>query len=184
MERKPTVKERDRLNRAFERDRGQFLVELRVLLRKEKGLAAAARHAGLNRESLYRALGAGGNPTFDTLERLLALLGYRLSVAPLRDRLTGDRRAAAMARKYVWWQPPDRTLEDRRLLLAQVMTLGTAADIRWLLSRVPTSELRRVLRDPPVGIFNGRSWKFWHLRLGLTPAPALPARRLPEEMPL
>lgn len=107
----------------------------------------------------------------------------RLSVAPLADRLTGDRRAAAMARKYVWWQPPERTLDDRRLFLAQVMTLGTAADIRWLLSRVSTSELRGVLCDPPVGIFNGRSWNFWHLRLGLTPVPGLPARRLPREMP-
>ena len=85
-----------------------------------------------------------------------------------------------MARKYVWWQPPERTLEDRRLFLAQMMTLGTAADMRWLLSRVPTSELRRVLRDPPIG---SRSWNFWHLRLGLTPTPDLPARRLPREMP-
>ena len=97
--------------------------------------------------------------------------------------LTGDERATAMARKYVWWQPPERTLEDRRPFLAQMMTLGTAADMRWLLSRVPTSELRRVLRDPPIGIFNRRSWNFWHLRLGLTPTPELPARRLPREMP-
>ena len=64
-----------------------------------------------------------------------------------------------------------------------MMTLGTVADIRWLLSRVSTSELRRVLRDPPIGIFNRRSWNFWHLRLGLTPTPELPARRLPREMP-
>ena len=183
METTATADKRDRLNRALERDRGQFLVELGEILRHEKGLAAVAHDTGLNRESLYRALGSTGNPTFDTLERLLALLGYRLSVAPMVDRLTNDRRVAAIARKYVWWQPPHRTLVDRRLLLAQVMTLGTVADIRWLLSRISTSELRRVLRDPPVGIFNGRSWNFWHLRLGLTPIPALPARRLPEEMP-
>ena len=25
------------------------------------------------------------------------------------DPLTGDERATAMARKYVWWQPPERT---------------------------------------------------------------------------
>ena len=99
------------------------------------------------------------------------------------DGLTLDERAAAMARKYVWWQPPDRTLEDRRLLLAQMMTLGTADDVRWLLSRVSDSELRRVLLDPPIGIFNRRSWNFWHLRLGLTPTPELPTRRLPREMP-
>lgn len=76
------------------------------------------------------------------------------------DPLTSDNRAASMARKYVWWQPPERTLEDRRLFLAQMMTLGTLDEVRWLLSRVPASELRRVLRDPPVGVFNGRSWNF------------------------
>ena len=103
----------------------------------------------------------------------------------LGDRLTGDERATAlaMARKYVWWQPPERTLEDQRLFLAQMMTLGTADDVPWMLSRVSDSELRRVLLDPPIGIFNRRSWNFWHLRLGLTPTPELPTRRLPREMP-
>ena len=33
----------------------------------------------------------------------------------MTDGLTRDERAAAMARKYVWWQPPERTLEDQRL---------------------------------------------------------------------
>ena len=183
MDLPPSSRENRRLDGALEAGREQFLVELGGLLRRKMGFAAAARHAGLNREALYRALAQRGNPTFDTLERLLALLGYRFSVVPTMDHLANDKRATAMARKYVWWQPPDVTLKDRRLLLAQMMNLGSVADIRWLLSRVPTSELRRVLRDPPTGIFNGRSWNFWHLRLGLTPTPRLPARRLPQEMP-
>ena len=99
------------------------------------------------------------------------------------DRLTSDERAPSMARKYVWWQPPERALADRSLFLAQMMNLGTTDDVRWLLARVSTSELRDVLCDPPIGIFNRRSWNFWHLRLGLTPPPELPARRLPREIP-
>ncbi len=95
------------------------------------------------------------------------------------DRLTGDKRATAMARKYVWWQPPEHTLADRPLFLAQLMTLGSADDIRWLLSLVSTAELRDVLRDPPIGIFNPRSWNFWHIWLRLTPVPPLPARHPP-----
>ena len=58
------------------------------------------------------------------------------------DGLTRDERAAAMARKYVWWQTPDRTLKDRRLLLAQMMTLEPLTTSRWLLPRVSDSELR------------------------------------------
>ena len=99
---------------------------------------------------------------------------------PMDDSLANDARAEAMARKYVWWQPPERTLADRRLLLAQMMTLGTVDDVRWLVGRVSEDGLRAVLRDPPVGVFNGRSWNFWHLRLGCHPVPALPARPMPQ----
>ena len=98
---------------------------------------------------------------------------------PLDDRLTNDRRAEAMARKYVWWQSSEHTLADERLFLAQVMTLGSVDDVRWLLSRVSEDRLREVLRDPPAGVFNGRSWRYWHLRLGCDPIPELPARPLP-----
>ena len=88
-----------------------------------------------------------------------------------------------MARKYVWWQPPERTLRERRLLLAQMMTLATVDDARWLVSNVSADELRGVLRDPPVGVLNRRSWVFWRRRLGLDPAAPLPARRLPPRLP-
>ena len=84
-----------------------------------------------------------------------------------------------MAKKYVWWQPPECALHDGRLLLAQLMTLGTADDVRWLLSVASSDDLLRVLDDPPIGVFNRRSWAFWHLRLGREAVPDLPARRLP-----
>ena len=101
----------------------------------------------------------------------------------MQNQLTSDDQAVLMARKYVWWQPPERALEERRLLLAQMMTLGTVDDVRWLMARVSTAELRGVLREPPVGAFNRRSWVFWRRRLGLDPAADLPARRLPSRMP-
>ena len=100
-----------------------------------------------------------------------------------RDRLIADERCAAMASKYVWWQPAESTLADRRLLLAQMMTLGTVDDVRWLLARVSEADLRRVLLDPPVGVFNPRSWSFWRRRLGLDPDAGPPARRLPPRLP-
>ena len=93
--------------------------------------------------------------------------------------LVDEFQAKAMARKYVWWQPSEHTLADKRLLLAQVMTLGSVDDVRWLLSRVSEDSLRGVLRDPPAGVFNGRSWRYWHLRLGCDPVPELPARPMP-----
>ena len=100
-------------------------------------------------------------------------------LADLERRLQADRRARSMAQKYVWWQAPEHTLADGRLLLAQMMTLGTADDVRWLLSVVSSEDMLRVLDDPPVSVFNRRSWAFWHLRLGRDVIPDLPARRLP-----
>ena len=35
-----------------------------------------------------------------------------------------------MASKYVWWQAPRLTLADPRLLIAQLMTIGTLDDVR------------------------------------------------------
>ena len=90
-----------------------------------------------------------------------------------------DCRAAAMASKYVWWQAPRLTLADPHLLIAQLMTLGTLDDVRWLIDQVPADALRRVLRKPPIGIFNERSWRFWYLRLDCRPIPPLPVRQSP-----
>ena len=94
-----------------------------------------------------------------------------------------DDRAVRMAQKYVWWQSPERTLADGRLLLAQMMTSGTVDDVQWLMAQVSAAALRDVLDDPPVGVFNRRSWVFWRRRLGLDPAVALPRRRLPARLP-
>ena len=94
----------------------------------------------------------------------------------MRKKGLRNRRAAALASKYVWWQDPHLTLADPRLLIAQLMTLGTLDDVRRLIDQVPADELRQVLREPPIGIFNERSWRFWHLRLDCRPIPPLPAR--------
>ena len=90
-----------------------------------------------------------------------------------------DERGAAMASKYIWWQEPRQALEDPCLLAAQIMTLGTLDDVQWLLGRTSTDTLRHVLRDAPAGIFNERSWRFWHLQFGVTPIPPLPTRPMP-----
>ena len=102
-----------------------------------------------------------------------------MPVVSLSERLTDDSHARTMARKYVWWQPPEATVADARLFLAQLMTIGTVDDVRWLLSVASADDLRSVLREPPAGVFNARSWSFWHLQLGFETVPDLPVRRLP-----
>ena len=46
---------------------------------RAKGMSQVARDADLSRESLYKALGEGGNPSFATVLKVARALGVRLS---------------------------------------------------------------------------------------------------------
>ncbi|MBK1614071.1 putative addiction module antidote protein [Rubrivivax gelatinosus] len=45
---------------------------------RAKGMSQVAQEAGLSRESLYRALSEGGNPSFATVLKVARALGLRL----------------------------------------------------------------------------------------------------------
>ena len=48
---------------------------------RAKGMTKVARQAGLGRESLYKALSAGGNPELETVLRVVRALGMKLHAA-------------------------------------------------------------------------------------------------------
>jgi len=52
---------------------------------RSKGMAAIAKETGLNRETLYRALSADGNPTLETMQSVLKALGLRLAAVPIEN---------------------------------------------------------------------------------------------------
>jgi hypothetical protein len=154
-----------------------FLGGLREMVRRSKGFSELARASRLNREALYKAMSPTGNPRLDTLVAVLKATGLSLQVVRREDR--DDHHASlAMAAKYVWWKDPPKALADFAVFIAQLMTFGTLPDTRWMLDRYRTSELRDVLRNPPPGIFNGRSWHFWHYKLGMLDVPEMPVRRI------
>lgn len=51
---------------------------------RAKGMSKVARQAGLGRESLYKALSAGGNPELGTVLRVVRALGIKLHAVPAR----------------------------------------------------------------------------------------------------
>ncbi len=65
-------------------ERAAGLLALRAIAEAYGGLGAISAQAGINRESLYRALSAKGNPTLRTLLAVLNAVGMRLSVEPRR----------------------------------------------------------------------------------------------------
>ena len=69
------------LNVALEEgDPAVFLLALKDVARVHGGVAKIAKHAKLNRESLYRMLSENGNPTVNSLNALLRTLGLRLAI--------------------------------------------------------------------------------------------------------
>jgi probable addiction module antidote protein len=60
-----------------------FLEALRNVVEARFGMTHFAEKTGLNRQNLYRALSAEGNPELRTISLVLHNLGYRLSVQPI-----------------------------------------------------------------------------------------------------
>ena len=53
------------------------------IVARARGMTEIARASGLTREALYRALRPGASPRFETIAKVCAALGLRLTVAPL-----------------------------------------------------------------------------------------------------
>lgn len=51
------------------------------VIARSRGMSELARQTGISREALYRAFSKNGNPTLDTLLRVMKALGVRLAVA-------------------------------------------------------------------------------------------------------
>jgi probable addiction module antidote protein len=59
-----------------------LLIALRRIAQARGGLAKIAKSAGIERESLYRALSKRGNPRLSTLVAVTKAVGLKLTVEP------------------------------------------------------------------------------------------------------
>ena len=82
-----------------------------------------------------------------------------------------------IARRLIWWLPAEEALELSARFLAQVMTLGTWYDVQSVRAQVGDERFRQTLTDAPPGVFDLRSWHYWHHVFGIKPVPPLPRRR-------
>jgi probable addiction module antidote protein len=68
------------LEAALEENDTAFLLSVLGDIARSKGMAQIARELNLARESLYRSLAQDGNPSFNTVAKVLDNLGYQLTV--------------------------------------------------------------------------------------------------------
>jgi len=76
---------------ALETGDPEFVRDAIGIVARARGIAAIAKDADLNRESLYKALGASGNPEFGTMLRVLKALGMTLSARPVQAKRRSPR---------------------------------------------------------------------------------------------
>ena len=83
------------ISAALESGDADFVRDALGLVARARGMSGIAKKAGLNRESLYKALGDTGNPEFDTVMRIVHALGLTLSARPATSSQTSKRRRVA-----------------------------------------------------------------------------------------
>lgn len=49
---------------------------------RSHGVSDLSRRTGVTRAGIYKALGQGGNPSFETVREILSAMGLRLTVEP------------------------------------------------------------------------------------------------------
>ena len=68
------------LNDALATGHAGYIANALGIVARARGMAGLAAEIGVKRQQLYRALSEDGNPTLETLTKVIGALGFRLSV--------------------------------------------------------------------------------------------------------
>ncbi|HKN10327.1 MAG TPA: hypothetical protein VJ376_12720 [Pseudomonadota bacterium] len=84
-----------------------------------------------------------------------------------------------VADRVVWFEPPERALDDTIRFLTYVMTYATTEEISVVHRYVELDDFREALEQAPPGIMDERSWAYWNIVTGRYPVPPMPRRVIP-----
>jgi hypothetical protein len=87
----------------------------------------------------------------------------------MKSNVMPQEELRPVAERLFWWLPPGKALEDMPRFIAQVMTFGTWDDIQKTLKLVGEPAFRAVLENPPSGVFDEKSWHYWHVMFRIPP---------------
>lgn len=140
-------------------------------------LAAAA---GLSRATIS-ALESGkiqelGFTRINTLSRLLGMelkLRTLASAEAMPEIALESALLQRLQKRYIWWKLPGIEPDPLRVI-AQVMNLGTHADVKTLEMELGRMRMKQALTSAEPGWFSPQSWAFWHIALGLAVFDAIP----------
>ncbi len=90
-----------------------------------------------------------------------------------------DQDLMGVASRVCWFKAPAEVLADSIFFLGHVMTYGTIEDILTVKRHYTDQEFVDALENAPSGVFDPRSWSYWHVVYGKLPVPPLPERGIP-----
>ena len=98
---------------------------------------------------------------------------------PRKRAIPSEVRAKLIpvAQRVFWWGDAEKWVQDVLRFAAQVMTFGNFENVRLTLRLLGDKTFVDALKSAPAGVFDPRSWTFWHAYYRL-PLPPLPARKL------
>ncbi len=68
----------DLLNDAFDSGHAAYIANALGVVARSEGMTSIAAKTGVNRQALYTALSENGNPTLETLLKVMAAIGIKL----------------------------------------------------------------------------------------------------------
>jgi hypothetical protein len=82
-----------------------------------------------------------------------------------------------VARRIVWFEPPEEAIADPVRFLAYAMSRATHEEMQVIRHYVDDDDFLEALENAPSGIIDSRSWAYWNSKMGRYPTPPLPTRR-------
>jgi probable addiction module antidote protein len=74
------------LEAIFQEGTPSEIAEALGVVARARGMTQLAGETGMSRPALYKALSGEGNPSFETIKKVLDALGVRLTVVPAGDK--------------------------------------------------------------------------------------------------
>ncbi|MHA6789500.1 addiction module antidote protein [Pseudomonas bijieensis] len=87
------------LAESMKTDDTESLIHALAEVAKAKGVNKVAKDAGVNRESLYKALKSGAKTRFETIRKLMTAIGVELTVQPITTLEVASKTKAPRAGK-------------------------------------------------------------------------------------
>lgn len=134
-------------------------------------VGAACRILRRSRRQVYRLMRAG---RLGPLEKMLGewLLDLAAVESLARAPLTAQPLPGRLKPLFPEYEPKALNAgQDSVLVISRVLEGGGREDLRWLLKRYPSREIRRVIEEDGSRLLSARSLGLWALVFKATPRP-------------